>query len=66
MQPMLNGNFMKKDRPTTKIQEKKAIPLAIPPNGTTEEEPKQSDFSWLNRTSGGIGNIDQKITKKAN
>lgn len=36
---------MKKDRPTTKIQEKREIPPAIPPNGTTEEEPKQSDFS---------------------
>lgn len=45
MQSMFNGNFMKKDRPTTKIQEKREIPPAIPPNGTTEEEPKQSDFS---------------------
>lgn len=58
MQSMFNGNIMKKDRPTTKIQEKREIPLAIPPNGTTEEEPKQSDFSWLNTTCGGIGNID--------
>lgn len=42
----------------TKIQEKREIPLVIPLNAIAEEELTQPDFSWLNRTFGGVGKID--------
>lgn len=45
-------------RPPTKIQEQWEIPQVIPLNVIAEEELRWPDFSWLNRTYGGIGKID--------
>lgn len=47
----------KRTDPATKTQEKSATPLAVPRNGTAEEQP---DF-WLSTTFGGIWNADSKI-----
>lgn len=44
--------------PPTKIQDQWEIPQVILLNAIVEEELKWPDFSWLNRTYGGIGKID--------